>query len=327
MSATPVRQVEFVARERAELREVDWDPAPLAAGEIEGETLFTLISAGTELAGRYLGEQFPKRPGYAAVIRVSAVGAAVSDLTPGDLAYVSGPHRSRQRARREQAVPIPSGLAPQRAVFCRLIGVSMTTLQTTRARPPDRVMVTGLGLVGHLAAAVFRRAGYRVLGVDPDPSRRELAETHARIEEVRDRSPVGEASYQDIVALALECSGHEQAALDACRIVRRRGEVALVGCPWVRRTDLHAHEILSLIFHRYVDLRSGWEWELPLQAEDFRPHSIYGNYAAAMEWLREGAIDVDPLCEVAEPSRAQECYQELLHGRCSRLSFLLDWTA
>ena len=59
--------VTFTAREQAELLPLERDETPLGPDEVAGKTLATLISAGTELAGGYLGERFPSRPGYAAV--------------------------------------------------------------------------------------------------------------------------------------------------------------------------------------------------------------------------------------------------------------------
>ena len=44
--------------------------------------------------------------------------------------------------------------------------------------------------------------------------------------------PVEDPAYAGEVELVIECSGHEQAAFDGCRIVRKRGEVVLVGAPW-----------------------------------------------------------------------------------------------
>ncbi len=41
-------------------------------------------------------------------------------------------------------------------------------------------------------------------------------------------------------------------------MIRKRGEVVLVGVPWVRRTDIYAHEILCRVFYDFVDMRSGW---------------------------------------------------------------------
>jgi threonine dehydrogenase-like Zn-dependent dehydrogenase len=77
------------------------------------------------------------------------------------------------------------------------------------------------------------------------------------------------------VALVVECSGHEQAVLDACNIVRPQGEVVLVGVPWVPKTSLLAHDILRAVFFNYVILRSGWEWSLPLHERNFIWEELY----------------------------------------------------
>ena len=311
--------------ERAELLAEPRDPTPLAPDEVAGATLATLISAGTELAGSYRGAEFPRRPGYAAVFRVEEVGEAVADLDAGDLVLCMGRHQSYQRHPRARVVPVPQGLSPEEATFARLMGVSMSTLTTTTARPPERVMVTGLGLVGHLAAQIFRSCSYRVLGVDPSEARRDLAQERG-IADLAPAVPVDDPQVVDHVALALECSGHEGAALDACRVVRKRGEVVLVGAPWERRTERYAHEFTHLIFHRYVVVRSGWEWEVPLFPTDFCTNSIYGNLAAALAWLAEGRVRVEGLYMRVAPREAQQAYQDLLHMRVPRLGVVLDWT-
>ena len=63
-----------------------------------------------------------------------------------------------------------------------------------------------------------------------------------------------------------------------------------MGVPWTRQTELTAHDVLSEVFHRYVVLRSGWEWEIPRHAADFRPHGIYGNFRTALRWLSESLV-------------------------------------
>jgi threonine dehydrogenase-like Zn-dependent dehydrogenase len=283
-----------------------------------------LISAGTELAGAYQGTSFPRTPGYAAVFEVEAVGAEVRDVAPGDRAFCMGPHRSFQRQSRERVVPVPAGLSPEVATFARMMSVSMSTLTTTTARPPQMVVVTGLGLVGHLAAQIFDRCGYEVIACDPVPARRAFAE-QAGLRRVLADVPVEHADVAGKVALVLECSGHEAAALAGCRVVRKGGEVVQIGAPWRRQTEITAHEILHAVFHNYVVLRSGWEWELPLQTTDFRTGSIFANLAAALQWLSEGRVRVDPLFTMVSPRDAQQAYQDLLHRRGDRLAVVFDW--
>jgi threonine dehydrogenase-like Zn-dependent dehydrogenase len=204
------------------------------------------------------------------------------------------------------------------------MSVTMTTLMTTAARPPELVLVTGLGLVGHLAAKNFARCGYTVYGCDPSESRRAFAQ-ETGIANVLAAAPVEDPAFAGKVALVLECSGHEQAFLDACNIIRKRGEVVQVASPWRQQTDLPAHAIQRAVFFNYVVIRSGWEWELPHHAADFRPYSIYGNLTTALHWLADGSVRVDGLYAMAEPADAQQVYQKLQHGQSERLAVVLDW--
>jgi threonine dehydrogenase-like Zn-dependent dehydrogenase len=326
MPPKPEHAVTITDREQAELQEIESDARPLGPREVTGRTLATLVSAGTELAGAYLGASFPRVPGYAAVFEAEAAGSEVEGVQRGDRLFCMGPHRSYQRVSQEQALPVPEGLAPEAAVFARMMGVSMATLTSTTARPPAPVLVMGLGLVGHLAAQLFAACGYEVTACDPANARREIA-VQAGIRSVLPAPPLDDPAFAGQVALVLECSGHEQAALDGCRAVRKRGEVVLVGTPWQRRTDLSAHELLHLVFHRYVALRSGWEWQLPLQSAEFRRNSIFGNLAAALRWLAEGRVRVNGLYRTASPRDAQQVYQALLYQRHERLAAVFDWTA
>jgi threonine dehydrogenase-like Zn-dependent dehydrogenase len=258
------------------------------------------------------------------VFQVRETGRAVTDLHPGDLAFCMGYHTARQRKPRAQVVPLGPGILPQVAVWCRLMAVSWTTLITTAARPPDQVLVSGLGPVGNVAAQLFQSAGYGVVAVDPIEAR-QLAAQAVGLPDVRHEIPVDDRSFAGSISLALECSGHEGAVVDACKVVRRGGEVVLIGVPWRRQSELTARDLLWQVFHGYVTLRSGWEWELPLQAREFTIGSFYGNLNAAMRWLAEGRVKVDRLYKTVQPGDAQEAWQDLLHRRGEHLTVEFDW--
>jgi NADPH:quinone reductase-like Zn-dependent oxidoreductase len=298
----------FVDPERAELLDAP-EPGPVQPHEVRGKTVVTLVSPGTELNWRSVTPDFPIYPGYACVFAVEEAGSAVLDLVPGALVFYAGPHCQRQQCPREDVVPLPAGLAPETAVFARLAVVTMSTLTTTTARPPARVLVTGLGPVGNLAAQVFTHCGYRVTAVDPSAS--VAAEAGADL--------------ADQVALHLECSGHEQAALDGCRTVQQRGEVVLVGTPWKRRTDLFAFDLLQAVFHRYVVLRSGWEWEVPRQRTPFVSGSAQANAVAILEWLAAGSIHAGGMAGTYSPREATEVYACLANQSLPTPTAIFDW--
>ncbi len=315
--------VVVTSKQNAELLAVS-DDKPLAEDEVRGRTLCTLISAGTELSWNYCGNTFPSCPGYSAVFVVEEVGSAVKDVKIGDRLFCLGSHRSFQHVPIAKCVPVPPTLASEKALFARMMGISMTTLATTTAKPTEAVMVTGLGPVGLMAALVFQVCGYNVIGCEPEKRRRQWA-NNVGIQTLYESIPTEDLAIVGKVGLVVECSGHEGVVLDACKMIRKRGEIVLVGVPWRRRTDYYAHELLSLVFHKYAVLRSGWEWELPLHTSDFQPHSIFGNFVAAIKWLAQGAVKVDGLYGKANPADAQNVYQSLLNNTAQSLCVIFDW--
>ncbi|HUT61686.1 MAG TPA: zinc-binding dehydrogenase [Phycisphaerae bacterium] len=321
---TDYRAVAVTAKQHVELVPVD-APAKLGADEVRGRTLATAISPGTELAFAYQSERCPKYPGYAAVFEVELVGADVEGVAPGDVRFCKGPHRSFQQIQAVDTVAVPPGMPPAKAAVARLAGVSMTTLMTTKARPGDTVIVTGLGPVGFLAAQLFRIGGYEVIAVEPNERRRGFA-ARAGIADVRAAFPAADAAVKGKVALVAECSGHEQAVLAACKVVRPRGEVVLIGVPSRARAELPARDVLWEVFHNYSVVRSGWEWAVPHHASPHNPHGNFGGFAKALRWLDEGRIQVEGLIDLHDPRDCQRVYQDLLHGRAAGLFAVLDWT-
>lgn len=311
-----------------------YQEAPLNSGEIRGRTLCTLVSQGTEL-GWANGDSFPIHPGYAAVFEVQDIAADVSGVSLGEWRFAMGCHRSTQTHPLNQTLPIPKGLAPEVAVMARLLGVSMTTLMTTQARPGDLVVIAGAGPVGFLAAQLFHAFGYRVTVVDPDPLRRSQI-TACGIDDCRPAMPLDDVAMMQKVALVVDCSGHEGAVLDGCKIVQRLGEVVLVGVPWRKLTDHSAHEVMSAVFFNLVTLRSGWEWQVPIQSRGFAwdelhqgynnaPHSILGGFARALDWLSEGRFELDGMTHRALPDDPASLYERIAQRQIAEPFIVLDW--
>jgi threonine dehydrogenase-like Zn-dependent dehydrogenase len=212
----------------------------------------------------------------------------------------------------------------------------MTTLMTTTARPGDVVVITGAGPVGFLAAQLFRLSGYDVSVVDPDPLRRRQVQS-AGIEQVFASMPFENPRLAGKAALVVDCSGHEGAVLDGCRIARPHGEVVLVGVPWQRLTDLHAHDVIHAVFNNFVHLRSGWEWEVPILSRDFKweellegynnqPQSIFSGFAKILAWLADGRIETGGLIRAISPVNPGAAYEALKARKFEEPFVVFDWT-
>jgi threonine dehydrogenase-like Zn-dependent dehydrogenase len=311
-----------VAKEKVELLPLEPDALPLKTGEIRARTLVSLVSSGTEVVGCYSATHYqlsyPARLGYASVSRVEEMGAEVGGLAVGDL-VLGGGHRSLQRGQASSFVKVPAGLAPEKAVFARMAKISMPAFVRAGVRPPELLVITGLGLVGMMAAQLGQIYGYRTLACDPSAKRREIARRHG-IADVAEAIPLRDPLYAKRVGFGLDCSGHEQAVLDLCDVVRPWGEVAMVGVPWVPRTSMLAQKLLQSVFYNFVDLKSGWECRPP------EGHGEVFEHEMALRWVAEGRLKVDPCAyRVASPADAQRQYQDLLHGKVEELTVMFDW--
>ena len=211
----------------------------------------------------------------------------------------------------------------------------MTTLMTTKARPGDKVIVTGAGPVGIYAARNFRIGGYEVTVGEPDELRRSQVEASG-LASTRSVMPIDESEFTGSVRLVVECSGNEAVVLDACEIVGQMGEVALVGVPWRQRTDLAARRITRSVFFNFVNLRSGREWELPIRSRSFvweellegynnARHSTLSGFERALNWLAEGRLEFDGLVTSCTPNDPAGLYADIRDRRIETPFVVLDW--
>lgn len=314
------RQVIFTAPKTVLLQHSDSHQRLLQPDEVAGSTVASMISPGTEIHSRFLKGNYPGGSGYASVFRLEQVGEDVKNLKPGDLVFSGSNHQSYQTRNQEDVLLVPSTLNAADACMARFLGISMSTLTTTIMRPPAKVLVMGLGLVGNIASRLFDCCGYNVTAVDPVASRREQLSGNSHCQ------ALGKPPETDDFDLAIDCSGHEQAVLDAGRCLRKGGELVLIGVPWKPRADVQAFELTHLIFHRYIHMRSGWEWELPKHRRAFDQASIWSNYAGALRWLEQKRICLDGLYEVVSPNDCQQAYERVAQPGDGPLTTVFDWT-
>ncbi len=327
------RRVVYAAKGVAELQPCVVRTDGLGPMEVVVRTHRTLISPGTELANLHdrraphnVPRVFPvERVGYANVGTVLAAGEQ-SGVQPGQRIYSMGPHASIARvdATTDLCVPVPDGLEDEKAVFARLVTVSMTTLRTTEARAGDEVAVIGLGIVGNLAAQVFQIAGMTVRAFDLSPVRVGLAQRCGVADALQ---PDARKPFLARHRLVMEASGSARALVSAVELAADFGEVVMIGAPWGgEENSVPSSALLRDVFFRFLKLRSGSEWEIPRRPFRWARSSIYHNSEVALEWLRSGRLRVEPLItHRLSPSRIQEAYDGLVRAPDEFLGVVLDW--
>jgi 2-desacetyl-2-hydroxyethyl bacteriochlorophyllide A dehydrogenase len=327
------RRIAFTGPGRIEWESFAVTDDDLAPTELLVRTRTTVISPGTELAwlaGKTLdfGDDGPYvtiRPGYANIGIVLAAGSAVP-ARPGDRVYSMAPHATVARIDMGDrlCVPVPDGLADEEAVFARLATVSMTTLLTTSARGGDAVAVVGLGLVGNLAAQVFRRCGMAVSAIDRATPRRAIAE-RCGLRDVYESAD--DEQLRQRHRLVIEASGSAVALASAVGLAASGGEIVMIGAPWGGAANsVPSGRLTGEIFTRFLRLRSGSEWAIPRQPQPPIHGSIQGNSAVALDWLARGELRAGPLITHRLPAtQAATAYEGLRTRPADYLGVVLDW--
>jgi 2-desacetyl-2-hydroxyethyl bacteriochlorophyllide A dehydrogenase len=343
------RGIVFTAPERAELEEVEIDPADLRPGEVLVKAEHSIISAGTE-GSHYTNLMaevppvyhprpvlYPARTGYGHLGEVLAVGADVTSVVPGQRVLSFSRHASIVRCdTRRFALVVPREIDGRRAVFTRMAGVSVTALRASSASAGDTVAVIGLGLVGNLAAQLFQLAGCEVIAFDLAPQRLEIARAcgvrhvyHAgEVDPVEvTRRWAGAADDRGGVRIVVEAIGRSELVAQAVEMTGRHGEVVLLGSPRAPFVGDFT-PMLGRIHLLAIKLIGALEWTFPIPETTERArHTIGANYRQLLGWIHSGRLIVDPLrSHVLPPERCQEAYYGLTHHKDEYLGVVFDWT-
>lgn len=274
------------------MRIVDVDvPAP-AEGQVLVRTLYSGISGGTELLA-YRGEIEPSLPldetlgalsgtfaypfsfGYSAVGRVEDSRASIS---PGSLVFAFHPHQDRFVVDAEAVIPL-DGHEPRSATLLPLLETALQVCLDAAPRYGDDVVVTGLGPVGILSAALLSLAGARVIGAEPLPARREAASRFGvhSIPPAQLEKAVLEATAGRGARLFVETSGNPSALVDALPLLAHEGVALVVSWYGTKTVPLP----LGAEFHRRrLQLRSSQvstipaelaaRWDVPRRRDEAR---------------------------------------------------------
>ncbi len=196
----------------------DYEDPPLGPREVRLQTLYSGISAGTELtayrgSNPYLAKRWePERRlfvqgetsleypvegwGYEEVGQVAEVGVGVTKVETGEVVYGTWGHRSTKVVDEDWAAAriLPAGVDPVVGVFSRIGAIALNAVLDANVHVGEFVAVFGQGVPGLIAAQLARLNGGTVIAVDGIPKRLELAgelgATH--VINFREKSPAEE---------------------------------------------------------------------------------------------------------------------------------------
>jgi 2-desacetyl-2-hydroxyethyl bacteriochlorophyllide A dehydrogenase len=237
------------------------EDAPLKPDELRLKTLYSGISAGTELTfyrgtNPYLSKQwdatnrlfrsggeatatFPypvTNLGYEEVGEVIEVGDAITDIPVGTHVFGTWGHRTHFVANEEYVRPrlMPQGAEPIFGIFSHLGAIALNGVHDAEIMLGDTVAIFGLGALGQIVAMMARRSGARVIAVDLHESRLQMAkELGADVTLNAAEGSAAEAIKEMTKGLGadvcIEVSGSTHALNEAIRAVAYSARVVAMG--------------------------------------------------------------------------------------------------
>lgn len=202
--------------------------------------------------------------GYSCAGTVIQVGKGVRGLRPGTLVACAGAgqanHAEMALVPENLVVPVPAGCDLKSAASVAVGAIALQGIRRADPRLGDIVAVIGLGLLGLLSVQMLKAGGARVVGIDLDPRRVELArQMGAEI--------VVQAGAEDAVKAVNQFSGGQGAdatiitaagksneiVQQAMQMTRRKGRVVVVGDVGLglERAEFYRKEIDFLISTSY----------------------------------------------------------------------------
>ncbi|MBV7334133.1 zinc-binding alcohol dehydrogenase [Chloroflexi bacterium TSY] len=331
--------ITFSAPNSVEILLEDLHPESLGPHELLIESLYSLISAGTELAC-LSGEEFwfplPGVPGYCNIGRVIAVGEGVSKFSVGDVLLNYGKHQKYNRLSDDQFLLQPPDWMDLKLVpLTRLATVAFTALRVSDIELGDDVAVVGLGLVGNLAAQLAQLQGARVIGIGHRERRIDLARQcgieysiNARREDVG--SYIHEATGGAGLLSLIDTSGNPQAIGDSLAWLCPRGELILLA---ESRGDDQANpaDVYNRVFMANsgpATIKGAHEWQYPTLHDPLVKHSFERNSRIVWRLYQAGQLKLDGLIShVVQPQAAPAAYEALRTKQPDYQGVLFDWTA
>ena len=317
-------QVEMVEKELPELGPKD----------VLVKVLKSLVSPGTERAFilnlENTSTRYPFNSGYAAVSVVEAVGAEVTDFSPGDMVTSFGTgHMTYNIDSEINLVKIPANVPIEEAAFTVLGGIAIQGVRKTRLELGESCAVIGLGPIGQIALQLTKTAGAcPVIALDKEENRLNTAlECGADIaintsaDNWKDK--LSEYGLNQGIAAVIDSTGFPAALQSALDIVGVLGRVALLGstrgdCTLNVYRDIHKKGLTLIGAHAQTvpgtDSSPGF-WTYRQELQTF------------LNLLSKGKLQISKLISIRVESRelVDLFYNKVLKWDLEPIGIIVNW--
>lgn len=276
--------------------------------------------------------------GYCNVGVVAQVGPGVEGFKAGDRVVCNGPHADVVKVGKNLCARIPEGVDDESAAFVVVASIGMQGMRLAQPTLGEAFVVTGVGLIGLLTVQLLRAQGCRVLAIDFDESKLELARQFGAetCNPGQGEDPVvagmafsrGQGVDGVIITASTKSS---DPVTQAARMSRKRGRIVLVGVTGLElsRADFYTKELSFQVSCSYGPGRydPAYEEEGHDYPLGFVRWTEQRNFEAILDMLAAGQLNVKPLITHRFAFEdAPAAYQQLTDDK-SGLGILLAYSA
>ncbi|MCE2917722.1 MAG: zinc-binding dehydrogenase, partial [Rubrivivax sp.] len=248
----------------------------------------------------------PLPMGYCNVGEVVEVGAGVVGFAVGDRVASNGKHAEMVAVPANLCARVPEDVADEAAAFTVLGAIALQGIRLVQPTLGEAVVVTGLGLIGLVTVQLLKAQGCRVLGLDFDARKLELARSFGAevVDLATGADPVAAAQAfsrgRGVDAVLITASTRSSEPVhQAALMSRKRGRIVLVGVTGLElsRADFFEKELTFQVSCSYGPGRYD-----PLYEEKGQDYPVgfvrwteQRNFEAVLDMLAERRLDVGPL--------------------------------
>ncbi len=274
--------------------------------------------------------------GYCNVGSVMQAGGGVTGFEVGDRVVSNGKHAEAVCVPINLCAKVPPQVSDEEAAFTVLGAIALQGIRLVQPTLGETVVVTGLGLIGLVTVQLLRAHGCRVLGLDFDPAKLELAKQFgaevvnlgAGADPVAAAQAFSRGRGVDAVIVTASTKSNEpmhQAAL----MCRKRGRIVLVGVTGLElsRADFFEKELTFQVSCSYGPGRYDPSYEE--KGNDYPVGFVrwteQRNFEAVLDMMADGRLNVKPLISHRfSVTEAEQAY-ELVGGSAPSLGILLEY--
>lgn len=190
--------------------------------------------------------------GYCNVGQVVAVGKGVTEFAVGDRVASNGKHAEFVCVPKNLVAKIPDNVQDDEAAFTVIGSIGLQGIRLLQPQLGENIVIIGLGLIGLVAAQLLKAAGARVIGIDFDQQKLDIAAGYG-IETVNPAEGADQVKYVmeatggiGADGVLITASAHNDDIIhNACEMSRKRGRIVLVGVIGlnIRRDDFYKKEL------------------------------------------------------------------------------------